>query len=105
MLDKNIGNVDVTERVVFFLVVPEAVIAIWAQRQNLLGLDAVERHQADVGDLLFHVLVAEVPVESATAVLQPEQLGEYNAQALHQLLREVGNVRQRNRLVIERPGT
>lgn len=105
MLDKNIGNVDVAERVVFFLVVPEAVIAIRAQRQNGFGLDSAERHQADVGDLLFHVLVAEVPVESATAVLQPEQLGEYNAQALHQLLREVENVRQRNRLVIKRPGT
>ena len=93
------------EGVVFFLVAPEAVIAIWAQQQNLLGLDAVERHQADVGDLLFHVLVAEVPVKSATAVLRPAQRGDYNAQALHQLLREVGNVRQRNRLVIERPGT
>ena len=93
------------ERVVFFLVAPEAVIAIWAQRQNLLGLDAAERHPADVGDLLFQDLVAEVPVESATAILRPEQLGEYNAQALHQLLREVGNVRQRNRRVIERPGT
>ncbi len=93
------------ERVVFFLVVPEAVIAIRAQRQNLFGLDSAERHQADVGDLLFQDLVAEVPVESATAVLRPEQLGEYNAQALHQLLREVGNVQQRNRLVIERPGT
>ena len=105
MLDENIGNVDAAKRAVFFLVAPEAVIAIRAQRQNLLGLDAAERHQADVGDLLFHVLVAEVPLESATAVLRPEQLGEYNAQALHQLLREVGNVRQRNRLVIERPGT
>lgn len=104
MFDKNIGNVDVAEGVVFFLVTPEAVIAIRAQRQNLFGLDSAERHQADVGDLLFHVLVAEVPVKSATAILRPEQRGEYNAQALHQLLREVENVRQRNRLVMGRPG-
>ncbi len=48
VLDKNIGNVDVAEGVVFFLVVPEAVIAIRAQRQNLFGLYSAERHQADL---------------------------------------------------------